>query len=142
MKYKVKTYGRITEQEGYDGESGYNNWYCMTDIEFDEFKSIIFNISDDLAKYCDFKFVKSIVLSKIDRKENSKDIICLEWEIETIKKLNKNEKMEVIDYIEGQCSDGWGEDIELNMKNRVGRDICFEAWYFGHKKSEIDKGGK
>lgn len=146
MKYKVKTYGRITEQgikecECCSNTEDVNNLYCMTEAEFDNFKIIIFNISDDLAEYCgDVEFVKSIVLSKIDRDEISKDIICLEWAVETSKKLNKDEKLELIDYIEGQCSDGWGEDIELDMKNKDRHDICFEAWYNGNKKSEIEKG--
>lgn len=94
---------------------------------------------DDLTKYFDDADKLGISSMQVIG-HNFDDEGKFHIEVKTTKKLNDNELDEIKDYIEGQCSDGWGEGFEQTPIE----NLYVSPWWaddnkFGEYKIDIVK---
>jgi hypothetical protein len=90
---------------------------------------------EDLGKYIHDEPLKSLV-TKIDTpevKSSVKNNFTLLWTIHSKAPLGSDEQAQLIRYIDGQCSDGWGEGFEQFAYYREDNDVEHFAscWFHG-----------
>lgn len=109
--YELTTFGYVTEvyDDGYDALSNVDSYMSLLKKRVNDEYTI------DLAAFVDERLegvVLSISAPTIKESINHYSVFEAIWMISCSRTLTIEEEDILIDYIEGQCSDGWGEGFE------------------------------
>lgn len=114
--YYIKTFGKISI-ESYEDDRV--EWpLSAIDYDLDELQEFVKQSYVDLAEFIwkdtydkPIASVQSIECPIVtDIKEDGTFVLL--WKVSTSKRLGEAAKQLLLDYIAGQCSDGWGEGLE------------------------------
>jgi hypothetical protein len=98
--YKVKTFGKMFNDEQAN---------ALKDKEVREAIQSTLIEDQNLIEYLDPPFDDLVQHMEITKLQTNGTAV---WEIKTARALKQKELRDLLDYIEGQCSDGWGEGFE------------------------------
>lgn len=114
MKYEIKVTGKVVQSA--DGGMGavYKGEYEGAEEHIGRINDAIEADYEDLAQYIgdrdNLEAIESIARPKAVEPVSDKFVMI--WEVLTERELTEDEQKALVDYIEGQSSDGWGEGFE------------------------------
>lgn len=119
MKYQVKVLGNVTQASENDGYmSMYSSDPADAEQYIEEINMAIAADYEDLAQYigCSDERAKKLqAVTSINQPTAVNPVMdkfSMVWVVETSRELTEDEQKALVDYIEGQSSDGWGEGFE------------------------------
>jgi hypothetical protein len=129
FSYHIRTVGTINKFEGWEGSDAYSS----IEIENLAQKKIVQEWNRDhrmLAGYIHDTSLKSVVRIGPPEVTVRRDDFILDWVADSENLLTNSQVRELLGYIEGQCSDGWGEGFEQQSvsKDPFKGDLYCSPW--------------